>query len=986
MIHNMSNSNTAPVQSAATAGQISCVTPHTQIKNTVNRELNIVYYNCRGLATKERIYEFENNIKNVKWDIIGIAENRRSGEQLIKKKVGYSVYYYGETKGYRGVGFYIKNDLMNIITEIKGISERICFLKIAVNKGIKILIIMVYAPTLDSEEEETDRFYCNLQNTFDSEREYYTIVMGDWNAKIGASESGVNNIGKYGLGVRNKNGERLIEFCLNNNLKVANTFFQKKIKEKWTWRSPNNITKNEIDHMLCNDMRIVKDVSVLTGFKFSSDHRMCRSTIVIKERAKYRNCKKKEKTMERTIPTHRMEEAREFLSSQLSNLNEKINESTVQDLYDDFEKIIKETAANFSVVRGKVKTDDKLSRETKTSIRERERMREKENKTNKEKLELLLLEREVRKQIRKDIRDYDTRKIMEILEESWSTKNIRREMSTGMQLVTKMKNKKGKNVYERAQIVQTATEFYENLYKTKETDNFRDINKHQEERNVGENETFPEIMKSETYHAIKSGKKGKATGPDGITNEIIKTFPIEIENTMTRIFNRVLDEERIPNQWKTAEIILLHKKGPKEEIKNYRPISLTSNAGKIYMKIIKDRIYPQIDRAQDTEQAGFRRGRSTIDQIFILNQLIEKAREYNFEIYLMFIDFQKAFDSVEHSSLWQALKKQGLEDKYLRVVKEIYKDAKAYIKMDRAGKEFPIKRGVRQGDPLSSNLFNSVIQEIFDQLNWQTQGIKINGEFLNNLRFADDIVLIAGSGKELEELGKEFAVISKKTGLEINMNKTYILSNAPKQRINIGGQEEVEWVNEVIYLGQLLSFEDRRGKEISTRVKKGWRNFWNLKDIYKAKVPINTKAKIWNMCTLPTLTYGAQTWALTKTETERLRTTQLAMERSMLGVKRKDKVRGKEIRERTGTIDVRYAAKKLKINYAGHISRRNRERWETKIEEWTPLEQKRKVGRPITRWRDELVKQFGIKWKQKAHNRKVWEGMGEAYARKWALE
>ncbi len=92
-------------------------------------------------------------------------------------------------------------------------------------------------------------------------------------------------------------------------------------------------------------------------------------------------------------------------------------------------------------------------------------------------------------------------------------------------------------------------------------------------------------------------------------------------------------------------------------MENYGPISLTSNMGKIFTTVLKNRIYTQLDENQAKEQAGFRRGYSTVDNIFVINQVIEKAREYGLKVKLMFIDYKKALDSIKHSYLWQAMKK-----------------------------------------------------------------------------------------------------------------------------------------------------------------------------------------------------------------------------------------------------------------------------------------------------------------------------------------
>ncbi len=96
--------------------------------------------------------------------------------------------------------------------------------------------------------------------------------------------------------------------------------------------------------------------------------------------------------------------------------------------------------------------------------------------------------------------------------------------------------------------------------------------------------------------------------------------------------------------------------------------------------------------------------------------------------------------------------------------------------MDRRGREFKIERGVRQEDPLSPNLFNCLLEQIFRKLDWAKKGIKIDGEYFNNLRFAVDVVLIATSGKKMVQLAQELTEKIKKFVLKINIKKTKILA------------------------------------------------------------------------------------------------------------------------------------------------------------------------------------------------------------------
>ena len=132
--------------------------------------------------------ELENAFKKGEIDVLGLSEIRREGKQWLKRHNGNIFYHYGLTKGYRGVGFYINKRLANQIIEIKGKSERIATLKLKLSPKQILTIIQVYVPTLAAPTEETNEFHHQLDEWLSDECSEVNIVMGDFNAKIGARE------------------------------------------------------------------------------------------------------------------------------------------------------------------------------------------------------------------------------------------------------------------------------------------------------------------------------------------------------------------------------------------------------------------------------------------------------------------------------------------------------------------------------------------------------------------------------------------------------------------------------------------------------------------------------------------------------------------------------------------------------------------------------------------------------------------------------
>lgn len=930
----------------------------------------IATLNVLTLRTSNHLIEFDKALDEIKWGVIGLSEIRRLGDE-IEEYDNYILYYKGVKQGLYGVGFIVRKQLKNKIESFHGISDRVAILNIKLaGYDEPWTIIQVYGPTETSDESLKDQFYEDLNSALQQTHKNI-IVMGDFNSQIGKRRQGEENvIGNYSTGKRNKNGQRLVNFILENNFTILNTLFKKKLKNRWTWISPCGKYRNEIDYILTNKPKFFTNTEILS-VNYNTNHRMVRATLYSKKPKQGRkHIKQPMQIINLPIPDNILEN----LKTALADVHKQ---KSVQDKYD---KLVYELQHINSELSTFSKVKDKLGTKAVTLIKERRNMLL--DRKNKEK-EIVEISKKIRQEIRAHKNKSMTETFMYHIQRTGGVKKGLKELREKTTWIPNISDKNLKITAERPKIMNVATEFYRHLYS--EDDNAPQSQSHSDnelQQCTCEEEMVPEILESEIRYAIKTQKNDKAPGEDGIRNELLKGTLEAITEILVHLFNLILIRETIPVQWTQSTIILLHKKGDKSNIENYRPISLLSNLYKIFAKVILNRISLVLDENQPREQAGFRSNFSTVDHIHVVKQLLEKCKEYNKSYYISFVDYNKAFDSLKHKAIWETLKSQGVHCKYINLIKNIYKNSTSRIRLESIGEWFKINKGVRQGDPLSPKLFAATLESVFKKLQWESFGISINGVKLNNLRFADDLVIFAEDAQTLGLMLQQLADESGKVGLTMSTTKTKIMSNANREKIYVN-QLEIEYVNEYVYLGQIISPNDQNNKEVDRRVCNTWKRFWALKEVMKNRdIPMTAKTKLHDTCILPCMIYGCQTWALTKRNMEKLETCQHGIERSILHIKRKDRQRLVTIRAKTKIYDVKTKIREQKWRWCGHMARNKFRKWTNDITDWYPRDGKRKRGRQHLRWVDDIESLAGTTWQRKAIDRKIWKGMEEAYVRR----
>ena len=225
------------------------------------------------------------------------------------------------------------------------------------------------------------------------------------------------------------------------------------------------------------------------------------------------------------------------------------------------------------------------------------------------------------------------------------------------------------------------------------------------------------------------------------------------------------------------------------------------------LKILQARLQQYMNHELPDVQAGFRKGRGTRDQIANICWIMEKAKEFQKNIYFCFIDYVKAFDCVDHNKLWKILKEVGIADYLTCLLRNLYAGQEATVRTGHGTTDwFQIGKGVHQDGILSPCLFNFYAEYIMRSAGLEDAqgGIKIAGRNINNLRYADDTILVAESEEELKSLLMKVKEESEKVGLKLNIQKTKIMASGPIPSWEIDG-ETVETVSDFLFLGSKIT-------------------------------------------------------------------------------------------------------------------------------------------------------------------------------------
>ena len=428
----------------------------------------------------------------------------------------------------------------------------------------------------------------------------------------------------------------------------------------------------------------------------------------------------------------------------------------------------------------------------------------------------------------------------------------------------------------------------------------------------------------------------------------------------------------------------LPKKGDRSVCDNWRGVTLLSIPGKILCRIIIERIQEKVNDKIRKEQAGFRKGTGCINQIHILKNIIEQCLEWKQPLYINFVDFRKAFDSINRENLWMILEEYGIPKKLINMIKSIYQNQECAVDHEGTLSEwFEVRTGVRQGCVMSGFLFLIGLDWVLRRVDQsRAKGMRWGRlQKLGDLDFADDIALLAETKRDLKMRSEILEEEARKIGLRINYKKTQVMEINGKEdrRPFTCNNKELETVSEFTYLGSLITNKGGASAEIKKRLQKARTVFYSLGQIWKSNVfSTRTKMKIFSSNVLSVLLYGAECWSISKSDGDRLDSFQRRCLRAILKIFWPRKITNEELKRRLKFTEVTEVIRKRRWKWIGHVMRMRPSDDSRIAMAWTPPGC-RSRGRPKGSWRrmvNQEMERYGWRsWsevREAAESREKW--------------
>ena len=388
-------------------------------------------------------------------------------------------------------------------------------------------------------------------------------------------------------------------------------------------------------------------------------------------------------------------------------------------------------------------------------------------------------------------------------------------------------------------------------------------------------DTFDPILDSrftlkEMREAITELKAGKAPGPDRVLMEYLKIFGYTYDKILLNLVNNIFSTHIYPSKWNLNFLKPIYKTGDVDDLDNYRGLAVGPAFAKLFSILLLKRLTKYIDTHNliSPNQIGFLKNKCTSDHIFLLQTVVEKVvKKGKGRLYVAFIDFKKAYDTVNRDKLLDRLNQVGISGLFLKNIESMYQKTKYSVKY-KGGylNALDSNLGLRQGCPLSPMLFNIYIDDISEIFNEKCDPVIIQDIKIHHFLYADDLVLVSTTPEGLQVCLDVLYAFSVRKDLSINLSKskTMIFNLAGrliKKKFTIN-DKELETVHTFCYLGFDFKPSGTVKCAMNTLYDKACKAMRPLMCVIaRFNIPVKTSVKLFHTYISPIMLYNYENWA-----------------------------------------------------------------------------------------------------------------------------
>ncbi|CAI5969000.1 unnamed protein product [Closterium sp. NIES-65] len=282
---------------------------------------------------------------------------------------------------------------------------------------------------------------------------------------------------------------------------------------------------------------------------------------------------------------------------------------------------------------------------------------------------------------------------------------------------------------------------------------------------------------AEVKQATGELANGKSPGCDGIPKELFQHQWELLRKPVMSMVEEFVSSGKLPEVANEAVTIVLYKKGEETDVRNYRPITLLTSVYKILAKVVATRMKAVLDQVISKEQFGFLPGRRLTDVVSLVADLIETAKNEDSDWYLLLIDFEKAYDSVQRGFMLETIAKLGFPPRFVGWIETLHRDLHTRLCINGwTGEQIQMRKGVRQGCPLAPYLFLCAVEPLSRLVEKRELGLGEKGcERLAYVGYADDTTLLLEGEAQLAAAGPVLQGFAAVSGLKVNTGKSVVL-------------------------------------------------------------------------------------------------------------------------------------------------------------------------------------------------------------------